>query len=132
MSIDNLIRSVAKMDAIADIEIARLKSDAPGKVACRPGCDHCCHRIVVVGVSEVIRIASVVNGTFTQAQRDGCFPQRHASKYAEDSLPFRDGRQGQARPRCPLLVDGLCSIYEARPVGCRGWNSYSRRRLAGA
>ena len=67
---DQLIRQVSDAHGFADAKIARLREDAQGKIACKPGCDHCCHRIVVAGVSELIRIAAVVTSTFTKEQQD--------------------------------------------------------------
>jgi Fe-S-cluster containining protein len=118
-----LVRSVGEADANADAKIARLKADAAGQVACKQGCDSCCHRIVVVGVAELFRIAEGVRASFSAAEQGALLDR--CRQYVSDSLPFRDGRQLMARPACPLLVDHRCSIYDSRPLGCRGWNSYS-------
>ena len=29
----------------------------------------------------------------------------------------------KAKIPCPLLKDNICSVYEVRPLACRGWNS---------
>ena len=36
-----------------------------------------------------------------------------------------DAEYGALQIACPLLVDGRCSAYEARPLECRGYNSMS-------
>jgi len=32
-------------------------------------------------------------------------------------------RKAGNRPNCALLKEGRCSVYEARPLMCQGWNS---------
>jgi Fe-S-cluster containining protein len=47
------------------------------------------------------------------------------------TLVYRLGAQGQhdfgVRP-CVFLANGCCSIYEVRPMVCRGYNSLSKER----
>jgi hypothetical protein len=119
----NLIRTVAKMDAIAEMEIARLKRDPQGKVECKVGCDHCCHRIVGASVSEAIQIATRVSSTFNPAQRKALIDR--CREYATATFQLRSGRINLIRSACPLLVDHKCSVYDVRPLGCRGSNSKS-------
>ena len=121
----DLFGQIAELDAEADRQIERLKAAPEGKVECRRGCDFCCRRIVVAGVSEAVRIGEHVRKTFSASQKEALAAR--AAAYAADSLPFRDGRALMARPTCPFLVEGDCSIYELRPLACRGWNSYSAR-----
>jgi Fe-S-cluster containining protein len=119
----NLIRAVGKMDAIAEMEIARLRKDPQGKIACQAGCDHCCHRVVLVRVSEMIPIAQRVATVFTPAQRLALLDR--CRQYANASERFRAGHLSFARPACPFLVDHRCSVYDVRPLSCRGYNSRS-------
>ena len=122
-TVGNLIRAVGKMDAIAEMEVARLRKDPEGRVACKAGCDHCCHRVVVVGVTELIQIAQRLIEKSNPAQRHAL--QERCRQYAVASEPFRAGQQAFARAACPFLLGHMCSIYDVRPIGCRGWNSYS-------
>ena len=118
---DNLIRTVAKMDAIAEMEIARLRKDGQGAVACRLGCDHCCHRIVGVSVSEAIQIAVRVQTRFSQQQRQVLLSR--CVQYANATKSLRRGLEILGRPACPFLENRQCTIYDVRPAGCRGYNS---------
>ena len=43
--------------------------------------------------------------------------------YHEEVAPHFGQGLSALRPACPLLVDGQCSIYEARPILCRAMNS---------
>ena len=85
--------------------------------ACAPGCYFCCYLPVDVLAPEAFRIAAHLKQT------------RSPDELA--SLVYRLGVQGQhdfgARP-CVFLADGHCSIYEVRPMVCRGYNSLSKER----
>lgn len=85
--------------------------------ACAPGCYFCCYLPVDVLAPEAFRIAAHLKQT------------RSARELAE--LVYRLGAHGQhdfgARP-CVFLSHGHCSIYEVRPMVCRGYNSLSKER----
>src|SRR5919108_2665144 len=85
--------------------------------ACAPGCYFCCYLPVDVLAPEAFRIAAHLKQT------------RSPGELAD--LVYRLGAHGQqdfgARP-CVFLADGRCSIYEVRPMVCRGYNSLSKER----
>jgi Fe-S-cluster containining protein len=85
--------------------------------ACAPGCSFCCYLPVDVLAPEAFRIAAHLRQTRS--------PEELAT------LAYRLGTQGQqdfgARP-CTFLAEGRCSIYEVRPMVCRGYNSLSKER----
>jgi Fe-S-cluster containining protein len=85
--------------------------------ACAPGCFFCCYLPVDVLAPEAFRIAAHLKQT------------RSPGELAD--LVYRLGAHGQqdfgARP-CVFLADGRCSIYEVRPMVCRGYNSLSKER----
>ncbi len=85
--------------------------------ACAPGCFFCCYLPVDVLAPEAFRIATHLKQT------------RSPGELA--ALVYRLGAHGQpdlgARP-CVFLADGRCSIYEVRPMVCRGYNSLSKER----
>lgn len=85
--------------------------------ACAPGCCFCCYLPVDVLAPEAFRIAAHLKQT------------RSPGELAE--LRYRLGAHGQhdlgARP-CVFLAHGHCSIYEVRPMVCRGYNSLSKER----
>jgi Fe-S-cluster containining protein len=88
-----------------------------GQHACAPGCCFCCYLPVDVLAPEAFRIAAYLKQT------------RSPAEFA--ALVYRLGVHGQhdfgARP-CAFLADGCCSIYEVRPMVCRGYNSLSKER----
>jgi Fe-S-cluster containining protein len=85
--------------------------------ACAPGCFFCCYLPVDVLALEAFRIATHLRQT------------RSPGELA--ALVYRLGAHGQTdfgtRP-CVFLADGRCSIYEVRPMVCRGYNSLSKER----
>jgi Fe-S-cluster containining protein len=85
--------------------------------ACAAGCDFCCYLPVDVLAPEAFRIAAHLQQTRS--------PEELAT------VVYRLGAQGQLdfgiHP-CVFLANGRCSIYEARPMVCRGYNSLSKER----
>ena len=85
--------------------------------ACAPGCSFCCYLPVDVLAPEAFLIAAHLQQT------------RSPDELA--ALAYRLGAEGQrdfgARP-CVFLASGRCSIYDVRPMVCRGYNSLSKER----
>jgi uncharacterized protein len=85
--------------------------------ACAPGCYFCCYLPVDVLAPEAFRIAAYLQQTLSLLELA--------------ALVYRLGTHGQhdvgVRP-CVFLADGRCSIYEVRPLVCRGYNSLSKER----
>lgn len=75
---------------------------------CRRGCDYCCRHLAAepqLTEPEFARLAPLV----TDAMRERA--QRLAGP------PYE----------CPLLEDGACGVYEARPIACRTYGFYVDR-----
>ena len=88
------------------------------KVGCRKGCSFCCHFHVGATIVEVITIADAIkreNETLVTAVR--------AAAPQIASLNMTD--RWKRRIPCPLLKQGICSIYEYRPLTCRAYISLS-------
>ena len=85
--------------------------------ACAPGCFFCCYLPVDVLAPEAFLIAAHLKRTHS--------PKELAA------LVYRLGAHSQhnfgTRP-CIFLAKGECSIYEVRPMVCRGYNSLSKER----
>lgn len=108
--INALVRSKRNADycipafwAIADEMMAFNRDD----VACRRGCNHCCHTQVFLTTDE----AEVIG------KRIGRKPQHVAApgRGRDDRESFDFGYHNP----CTFLIDGECSIYENRPLPCR-------------
>jgi len=108
------------------IKIAHAESSTAEMPACVKTCDSCCYLHTTASVPEVVLIAKTL-----EAREDVAALQALKNRIAlhiarTDGLSASE-RQG-VRLACPLLVDRACSVYEVRPLVCRGWNSLDADR----
>jgi Fe-S-cluster containining protein len=87
-------------------------------LACKAGCTYCCHNVVMATAPEIFLAASEL-----RAQHDRAFVADVAGR-CNATGQSRDGQPGGRKPPCPLLQNGLCSVYSARPSVCRKHNSF--------
>ena len=85
-----------------DTHFAQAVARSPGELACRAGCDSCCRPGLSVFAIEADAIAAAL-------QR---LPPPLRAR-------VRQAAAVEAPQRCALLVDGECSVYDARPLLCR-------------
>ncbi|MBN1630742.1 MAG: hypothetical protein JW990_13345 [Thermoleophilia bacterium] len=92
-----------------------------GRLACAPGCDHCCRTLrVTVSPIEVFTLVRRLRDSHLpdpalEARLAALTPDLAAPTPAQ-ALPSPGGLQP-----CPLLADGgLCLVYSSRPMACRG------------
>ena len=90
-------------------------------IACKEGCSHCCHMRVVATVPEVIAVANFIARHFLGDAVEAT--RKRVIETDEKTRGLSDEQWGVAHHACPLLVDGKCSVYAARPLDCRGYNS---------
>jgi uncharacterized protein len=122
----------AKLERLAEREINSIhqKISSLGEAgahlmpACQKGCWYCCTHLVTATVPEVMQVANHIRETWT-AEQIAALRERIA-KHKIAIQPMRDGVEGFIpRHACPLLQEGACSVWSARPLTCRGWNSVS-------
>ena len=90
-------------------------------VACGKGCAWCCYRRVPVGAPEVLRLAHALRQTLPPEALEAV---RRRLARLDDRTRGLGARQRLAVGLpCALLVDQACSVYDVRPLACRGWNS---------
>jgi|GEM_PF-704642 len=115
----------AAMDSTSTL-VGGLLSRAPvGAVACQAGCDHCCHQSVGVTAPEALTIYAYLVAKRTPAELGLLLERLRAFSRATRGLSSRE-RVSPDLP-CPLLEDHACSVYEVRPLSCRGMNSLDRK-----
>ena len=97
------------------------------RIQCRPGCSDCCHQLFQITEIEAAEVSRAVN-EMPAAQRVSL--REKAAVYLEDRKHLvSDQGEPEAwgslpppgtRLACPALdEDGVCTIYEHRPLICR-------------
>lgn len=124
-SVNKCCALVEKIERFADSDILRVLQTLPGAEdhapQCAAGCDHCCHLWVRCSVPEALRVWVAV---CSMPPSQIMYLKERVDSYATE---FR------AKPvadfpiiTCPLLIDGVCSVYANRPLACRGTLSSAR------
>lgn len=92
--------------------------------ACRSGCSACCRLAVSVTLPEALGMAH-----WLRQERDAASLAELRRRIAATSTAISHLTMEQravARVSCALLgAAGECTIYPARPIGCRGFTSFS-------
>jgi uncharacterized protein len=120
----DLARSAAAVADYADAAIEIIDDEHRPRLECREGCAFCCRKPgVLVTVPELVRILDYVGGSSSAEDRVGL--EARARRYAAqvEGRSFNDPTP-ESVP-CPLLVNERCTVYEVRPLVCRGYNSTS-------
>lgn len=94
---------------------------ARASVACRAGCDTCCHERVAVQAHEVLIAAEHVQRHFSPAELEALIAR--AARHRAAFVARDPAEAAPPRTPCVLLRDGNCSIYTARPEACRAHHS---------
>jgi Fe-S-cluster containining protein len=109
------------MDATSRL-IAGLLARAPdGAVACGAGCDHCCHVVVGVTAPEALTIVDHLKRSRPAPALERLAERVAAARARTRGLSSSE-RFSPEHP-CIFLEAGRCSIYDVRPLACRGMNS---------
>jgi Fe-S-cluster containining protein len=126
---DFSVKSIAHMGAHALVGasslITHLLSDT---ISCARGCDHCCHQRVGVTPVEAIVVALHIRATFTPADLDDLRLSLAGFVQSTRGLSAADRRS--PAHACPLLKNQLCSVYDVRPLSCRGVHSFDQEACA--
>lgn len=111
------------MDSLMDSFISRCIREGK-KVDCRKGCYHCCYQTVFALPFEVLALSHFIKNNFTDreireikdntSRKNGITEKMSARQFLHHKSP------------CPLLREGACTVYEARPMACRTYISSSK------
>lgn len=92
-------------------------------VDCKKGCSWCCHQPVFTTSHEVLFIWEFMQ--LNIKQEDQKVILQNAFNNYQKRGRMDDKELLSSKMPCPLLVNGSCSIYPARPVACRIYLSMS-------
>jgi Fe-S-cluster containining protein len=106
--------------AFAESFRARHRGEPTG-LACKRGCNHCCHMPVASTGPAVLRMAAALRERLSKADFAAALARVVALDEKTRGVPWSPGLR--APTPCAFLVDGACSVYAVRPFVCRAWNS---------
>jgi len=94
-------------------------------IPCGPGCDACCSSAANALPFEIPLVIEAVRAMPVERREE---IRRGLAKWArtlrEAGVDIRSAEPSpiyeRARAACPFLLDHRCSIYDARPISCRG------------
>jgi Fe-S-cluster containining protein len=109
------------MAATSRLSEALLSRAPAGAVACRAGCDHCCHQPVGLTPPEALAIFAHLRQTL--APEELSIVRARLAQRAQETRALSAAERFSPDQPCPFLEHGRCSIYEVRPLACRGMNS---------
>ena len=87
------------------------------KVACFKGCHWCCHQAVYANSYELHYLSEKIKRDFNPKDLADIIVKTDAKHLITSELSDEEILKYKAP--CPLLKDGACSAYEARPMACR-------------
>jgi hypothetical protein len=113
------------------LELRRRETALQRPLACRNGCAHCCHLKVTLTPLEVLGVAAALRARLDPVELARFRASLESARAAVRGLTSAE-RARLARP-CPLLdAESRCIAYEARPLSCRGANSFDADGCAAA
>lgn len=86
-------------------------------VACHKGCHWCCHQAVYANSYELHFLSEQIKKSFSDEELAG-LTERTETKHTRTS-ELTEAEILKFKAPCPLLKNGACSIYAARPMACR-------------
>jgi Fe-S-cluster containining protein len=120
-SVERFGKLARKLEALADQEILKVHASSP-PCDCKPGCDYCCRGLVTATLPELMQIVTEVESW--PAPRRASLTTKIGEYQGEADLYWK-GERLTLDAECPFLNQGLCTIYEIRPLHCRSRSSYN-------
>lgn len=96
--LENYLALVQRVDELCSATHSQFEEE----ISCRPGCDACCRHLSIFAVE----------GAALREALSALPPPEAAELLEAASAATPEGP-------CPLLRNGLCRLYEARPIICR-------------
>lgn len=105
---------------LAYIDGLMARSVPEGKHCCKKGCHHCCSEPLYVDEREADLILEHLPAEHRELIEENIAAWlSKAAPFLERSEPPGAWEWREIDNPCPLLIDGLCSVYAHRPMGCR-------------
>lgn len=115
-----LARAVELVERVCRLGDGFAEAFAPAApLACRACCPFCCSTPVIVSAVEVVRLVDWLRENVGSAEM---------AEIAGRLQGVPAAGNGKRHRYCPLLENGRCLAYPARPFVCRGANSFDARQ----
>ena len=108
---------VARLNTLLEQAAQHLQPAGAG-LACRVGCNFCCHLRVMALPHEAIALFRYLQSRMPEA----------TARIVRMRVREHTSSAASAARACAFLVDGECAAYEARPSACAGYHSLSKER----
>ncbi|WP_346859497.1 YkgJ family cysteine cluster protein [uncultured Draconibacterium sp.] len=92
-------------------------------IECKVGCEWCCHQPVFALDYELDYLKDYIDNYFDDETKTEI--KQKAERKQNKLGGLKDDALLNAKSPCPLLNDGACFAYEARPIACRIYLSSS-------
>jgi len=123
---------------ITDVVLEGIRNDG-GRIPCCKGCSACCGHLVPLSVPEALRLKEEISAAPAyrrESMSRACLLAARRILSQEPPKPFMgeiaealppspldinlvSDWYGNLRLPCPFLYNGVCTIYEQRPLACR-------------
>jgi Fe-S-cluster containining protein len=120
--VDACVALVGQVDHLLE-QAAQHLPQGSAHLACRAGCNFCCHLQVRVLPHEAIALFRYLQSRMAPATADRV--RMKIREYAQSPQP---SGHATARRACAFLIEGECSAYEVRPSACAAYHSVSKQR----
>ncbi len=120
--VDACVALVGQVDHLLEQAAQHLPQGSAG-LACRAGCNFCCHLQVRVLPHEAIALFRYLQSRMAPATAD-----RVRMKIREYAQSPQLSGGAVARRACAFLIEGECSAYVVRPSACAAYHSVSKQR----
>jgi Fe-S-cluster containining protein len=122
--VDACVALAGQVDRLLD-QAAKHLEQAGAVLACRAGCNFCCHLRVMVRPHEAIALFR-----YLQSRMPAGVAAQVRTKLLDYTRPEAVAASASSATRraCAFLVEGECAAYEVRPGACAAYHSLSRER----
>jgi Putative zinc- or iron-chelating domain len=113
--VDSCTSLVAKAGAGFEKTFDGLRNKG-ARIACKSGCNFCCHLRVTVTPPEAIALFRYLRTEVPDSLAQEV--EQRIMANAEQISAMGEERHVSTNLKCAFLVDGICSAYRARPMAC--------------
>jgi len=113
----------------ADRLVEKIKQKDPPRhpIACKKGCSFCCRMFRThVMPTEVIQITEFLQRTFRKGALASI--RDRIIELDEKTRGMSMQKRADSRLACALLTENRCGVYPVRPLRCRAYNSFDKKR----